>query len=123
MAAKTGYSCTLSVGGAIANLTEVNIETTRETHDSGDLGDEWQERNTGLKAWTVTGRLNYNGSNGVAISKLDGNASVAVTITNAGGTTIFSGSGWINRGTLALPMGVGTGEVAVQGTGAPTTIY
>lgn len=122
MAAKTGYSCTLSVSGAIANLTEVSIEGTRDTHDSGDLGDEWQTREPGLKSWTVTGRLNYNGSNGVAINKLDGNASVAVSVTNADGTTLFAGTGWINRGTLALPMGVGNGEIAVTGTGAPTTI-
>lgn len=127
MAAKTGYSCTLSVGGvSVANLTEVSIEATRDTHDSGDLGDEWQTREPGLKAWSVTGRANYNGTNAVMVSQIAGvDASVVVEIKRPDGTTtatIFKGNGLLNRGTLALPMGVGTQEVAVQGTGAPSTI-
>ena len=121
--AESGYSCLLTVGGYTGDsLTEIRLRLTMDTHDATGLGSDYKQRMRGLKAWELTGRKNYTGDP-VFVSQLDGQTvSLTVSITNAAGTVVFSGAGWITEGDLTLPEGVGTENVTVQGVGAPTSV-
>jgi len=124
MPEKSGYSCTLTVGVAVAQLTEINLEESMDTHEAGDLLDDYFETCRGLKRWRLTGRANWDGTNAATVSQLDGGAKTpkTVTLANAAGATVFKGDGWISRGTLNLPRGIGTEEIEVIGDGAPSTV-
>lgn len=112
MAALVGYKGTLSLYGvAVATLTDLSVEGTREEHNVADLAD-WLDISVGGRLNTiVTGNANYKTFASALLDRLKTsvsgniNATGAITIKDPAGTTALSGTGvWLDGG-FTMPAG------------------
>lgn len=110
MANKVGYRAAISVGGtAIAEADNIEIDYASELHDVTDLGDYLVQREPGATEVNVRGEAVYGTVALTLISRMQtamtGVLSVAIAVTNAAGTGIFTAVGYWSRGGLTLPRG------------------
>lgn len=126
MGNKSGYNASLTVGSYTgASLTDVTVTLSGQTIDVSDLSDIWRSKTYGLLDWELTGIKNVATEAFLELMKPAGGAaqtSVAVTVTNPAGTTVFSGLGWITHASLTYPRGAATEEITVVGNGTAPTV-
>lgn len=112
MAGLAGYKGTLTLYGvAIAELTDLSVEGTREDHDVADLGDFMAVSKGGRLNTIVTGNVNYLANLSCLFNRLDAsvsgniNATGAIKIVDPRGSTALSGTGvWLDGG-FTMPAG------------------
>ena len=123
MAAITGYSASLTVSSYTgASIKNVEIRINQELVDVGDITTKWNEYQPGLASWEVSGEKGYASEAFLSLAHASVATSVAVTVTNKSGTTLFAGVGFIVHGGTSFPKAAAAGEtITITGTGAPTT--
>ena len=112
MAGLVGYKGTLTLYGvAIADLTDLSVEGTREDHDVSDLGDFMAVSKGGRLNMLVTGNVNYVANLSCLFNRIEAsvsgniNATGALKIQDPLGVTALSGTGvWLDGG-LTMPAG------------------
>lgn len=115
MSALAGHAGTFSLFGvAVTELTDLNLDVTREDYDATDLGDWMKQHVGGPPNVILTGNANYLSLNSSLSERLRVITSGALTTTgiivvnDSKGSTVVSGNGvWLDGG-MTMPQGIMT---------------